>query len=82
MTRFTATRPSPGPLELVYRNPPFNLLDDDTFGGLDEVVGILEEDADVRVAVFRSGRTPTSPAGTRRCRSRSPSLGCSEGPRP
>ncbi len=54
MTRFTAARPAPGYLELVYQNPPFNMLDDDTVSELDEVVGILEEDGDLRVAVFRS----------------------------
>jgi enoyl-CoA hydratase/carnithine racemase len=54
MAQITISRPSSALWTATFNNPPINLIDPDTIGELQDLVGTLESDAEVKVVVFRS----------------------------
>src|ERR1700761_7741038 len=54
MAQITISKPSSALWTATFNNPPINLIDPDTIGELQDLVGTLESDAEVKVVVFRS----------------------------
>lgn len=54
MTQITISKPSSGLWTATFNNPPINLIDPDTVGELQALLASLENDADIKVVVFRS----------------------------
>ena len=54
MAQITINKPSSSWWIATFSNPPINLIDPDTIGELQDLVTALENDAEVKVVVFRS----------------------------
>jgi enoyl-CoA hydratase/carnithine racemase len=54
LTQFSISRPDAGYWRATFSNPPINLVDPETILELQELVGLIESDEDLRVVVFDS----------------------------
>src|SRR5260221_11346559 len=54
LTQFSIARPAAGYLRATFSNPPINLVNPETILELQELVGLIESDKDLRVVVFDS----------------------------
>src|SRR5947208_13972814 len=54
MTQITISKSSSAQWTATFSNPPINLIDPDTIGELQDLVTALENDAEVKIVVFRS----------------------------